>query len=581
MIVKMTFLHILGPKADIDRVVSEYFTKYEIHLENALSEQKTGKKLKPYCEANPYREWLSKADKYAQSLPCKAPVSGSPATFEEAVNTLQALEAQISAIEKKRMKLEKKREELQKSLRDIEPFLEFDYNICEALKFRFLRCRFGRIARNDYENFKKNTDENPNVIFFKCRSDSQYVWGVHFMPAGLSQEAEAVFSSLHFDPVRLPDPYDETPRQAVRRLKDEIEACYSQISACRGELLQTLAGQRSQILAARETLKLLSTNFDVRKLAACTTEERHPFFLLCGWMPQDQAKAFEREMAKDENLYCILEENAPPGMGQPPTKLKNPPLFQPFELFIRMYGLPAYTEIDPTIFVALTYAFIFGAMFGDVGQGLCLLAGGALLFHYKKMPLAAVISQSGFFSTIFGFLYGSFFGFENLLPSLWLKPSESMITLPLFGKINTVFAAAVVFGLFLILTTLALHLINELKIRREKKFLAKEPRKFSPEILFELFEILLSYFSNILSFLRIGAFAVSHAAMMQVVQMLAGAQSGHSLNWSVILLGNLLVCGMEGLIVGIQVLRLEYYEMFSRFYKGTGRRFIPFGQKKE
>lgn len=63
--------------------------------------------------------------------------------------------------------------------------------------------------------------------------------------------------------------------------------------------------------------------------------------------------------------------------------------------------------------------------------------------------------------------------------------------------------------------------------------------------------------------------------------MLAGAQSGHSLNWSVILLGNLLVCGMEGLIVGIQVLRLEYYEMFSRFYKGTGRRFIPFGQKKE
>ena len=68
-------------------------------------------------------------------------------------------------------------------------------------------------------------------------------------------------------------------------------------------------------------------------------------------------------------------------------------------------------------------------------------------------------------------------------------------------------------------------------------------------------------------FVRVGAFAVSHAAMMQVVLMLAGAESGTP-SIPVIVLGNLFVCGMEGLIVGIQVLRLEYYELFSRFYKG-------------
>lgn len=97
--------------------------------------------------------------------------------------------------------------------------------------------------------------------------------------------------------------------------------------------------------------------------------------------------------------------------------------------------------------------------------------------------------------------------------------------------------------------------------------------------LFEMFEVLLSYFSNTLSFVRIGVFAVSHAAMMEVVLMLAGAESGN-LNWIVVVLGNLFVCGMEGLIVGIQVLRLEYYEMFSRFYKGTGRKFEPFRSVK-
>ena len=92
---------------------------------------------------------------------------------------------------------------------------------------------------------------------------------------------------------------------------------------------------------------------------------------------------------------------------------------------------------------------------------------------------------------------------------------------------------------------------------------------------FELFEVLLSYFSNTLSFVRVGAFAVSHAAMMEVVLMLAGAETG-DMSLPVIILGNLFVCGMEGLIVGIQVLRLEYYELFSRFYRGSGRAFEPF-----
>ena len=54
---------------------------------------------------------------------------------------------------------------------------------------------------------------------------------------------------------------------------------------------------------------------------------------------------------------------------------------------------------------------------------------------------------------------------------------------------------------------------------------------FITQGIFELFEVLLSYFSNTLSFVRVGAFAVSHAAMMQVVLMLAGAEAGDP-NWA-------------------------------------------------
>lgn len=98
---------------------------------------------------------------------------------------------------------------------------------------------------------------------------------------------------------------------------------------------------------------------------------------------------------------------------------------------------------------------------------------------------------------------------------------------------------------------------------------------FFVEAFVELFDVVLSYATNTISFVRVGAFALSHAGMMGVVMTLAGLESGHP-NFLIIVLGNILVTGLEGLVVGIQVLRLEYYEMFSRFYSGTGRAFQPF-----
>ncbi|MDD6212733.1 MAG: ATPase, partial [Clostridiales bacterium] len=69
MIEKMKFLSITGPKGDIDRVVNQYFSRYPIHLENALAELSQVKDLYPYMEANPYREWLSQAEEYMELLP--------------------------------------------------------------------------------------------------------------------------------------------------------------------------------------------------------------------------------------------------------------------------------------------------------------------------------------------------------------------------------------------------------------------------------------------------------------------------------------------------------------------------------
>ena len=286
-----------------------------------------------------------------------------------------------------------------------------------------------------------------------------------------------------------------------------------------------------------------------------------------------------------------------------PVKLRNPKLFKPYEMYIRMYGLPNYNEFDPTIFVALTYSFIFGWMFGDVGQGLVLVIGGFLLYHFKKMNLAAIISMAGVFSTFFGFMFGSVFGFEDIIEAKWIRPINHMTTLPFIGKLNTVFIVSIAFGMGIILISMIFHIINGIrakdteatwfdangvaglifygaavtcivlfmtghslpggivlavmfgvplllialkepltnKIKKKTEKMEQSKAMFVTQAFFELFETLLSYFSNTLSFIRIGAFAVSHASIMEVVLMLAGAESGH-INWVVIVLGNLFVC---------------------------------------
>ena len=133
---------------------------------------------------------------------------------------------------------------------------------------------------------------------------------------------------------------------------------------------------------------------------------------------------FLDEIKNDEKVFVVVEDDRDSYFGEPPTKLKNPKLFKPFEMYVQMYGLPAHNEMDPTVFVGLTYSFIFGAMFGDVGQGLLLAIGGGLLYWLKKIPLAGIIGCAGVFSTFFGFMFGSIFGFEDIIESDLASPDR-------------------------------------------------------------------------------------------------------------------------------------------------------------
>ena len=642
MIEKMQFVSITGPKTDIDRMVDKYLSRYEIQLENALSELRSVKDLRPITEVNPYRELCGEAASLAEPLKAGSPETGSlpEVSLDEAMDTVTRISSDLKAWDQEKTTLEQRVESLEESRARISPFTDLNYNLSAILHFKYIRFRFGRIPKEYFQKFTDYVYDTIDTVYYKCSEDEEYVWIVYFVPESISKKIDAIYASMHFERYLIPDEYEGTPLEAGEALDQKIGDMKNRIADLENKRRECLEKNRDAILAAAARLERYDKNFNVRKMAASTTHKSSTFYILCGWMTKDQAAAFREEIKNDPDVFLIVEEDHGNVISKPPTKLKNPGIFRPFELFIRMYGLPSYEELDPTILIGITYSFLFGFMFGDAGQGLCLLAGGFLLYRLKKMSLAAIISCCGFFSTIFGLLFGSVFGFEDVITPLWLRPADAMTTLPFIGKLNTVFVVSISIGMGIILLTMVLNIINSLREKDAEKlwfdtngvaglvfygslvlavvlfmtghvlpgsavlavmfgvplllmffkepltaFLEKKARTAAPggkamfviQGFFELFEVLLSYFSNTLSFVRVGAFAVSHAAMMEVVLMLAGAEAG-SPNWLVVVLGNLFVCGLEGLVVGIQVLRLEYYELFSRFYRGSGREFKPYGK---
>ena len=643
MIVKMKFLSISGPRTDIDRVCDVYLSKYEMQLENAVTELRTTQNLLPFVEVNPYKEPLAKAEQFAGLLPSGEYHTDHTLTTEEILALIRDVNHDYLDIQENKELLKKKKDELTGKLNVLEPFRSLDLDVHKVLHYRYMHVRFGRIDLDHYQKLEKYLFDDLNAIFLEGTRTENYVYGCYFAANSDTSRVDAVFNSMHFERITVSDEYIGTPQVACETLKEEIEETQKAIDQLEEDTRSLMESHASELMGARKRLEELSNNFDVRKMAARIEDDnKEDYYILCGWMGEKDVEAFVKEAENDHKVLIVVEEEREKFFGDPPTKLKNPKIFKPFEMFIKMYGLPSHDEMDPTIFVALTYTFIFGAMFGDVGQGLCLFLIGGIIYLTKKANLAGIISVAGLFSTFFGFMFGSVFGFEDILPARWLRPVSAMTDLPFIGQLNTVFVVAIAFGMALNILVMLFHIVNAIRARDTENiwfsnnglaglvfygflvltvvlfmtghktpgnilmaiflgvpvvlFLFKEPLTnlvernhkkieegkvmFLVQGFFELFETMLSYFSNTLSYVRIGAFAVSHAAIMEVVLMLSGATDG-SPNIIGLVIGNIVVCGLEGLVVGIQVLRLEYYEMFSRFYKGTGREFKPFKNHKK
>ena len=148
MIVKMRFLNISGPRDDIDRVCEKYLSKYEMQIENAVTELKTTENIMPFVEVNPYRDPLAKAEQFAQLLPedgeIRADLSGSK---DDMLALIRDLNHDYLGLVEDRERLKLKKEELLGKENVLKPFSALKVDVHKALQYQYMQVRFGRISR--------------------------------------------------------------------------------------------------------------------------------------------------------------------------------------------------------------------------------------------------------------------------------------------------------------------------------------------------------------------------------------------------------------------------------------------------
>ena len=501
-------------------------------------------------------------------------------------------------------------------------FENVDVDLSKIKDLKYFSTRFGRLEKSARVRLKSSYENLLALIFHTGSFEDEEVYMITY-PNEVSEEIDRVLKSLHWIDVPILDYAKGTPRETLQEFREEEEALHRRLREIEEERDQIYNDDRDKVRKILAHILFLGRVEEAKEKMAVSKK----YFLMTGWTDEAGIEEVRRRTEKYPDVVLTVQEEDTAAKGiTPPTKLSNPKFFKPFELLVRMYGIPQYNEIDPTVFVGITYLLLFGAMFGDVGQGLIFILIGWLVSKKKQKDMGGLLMRMGGASTIFGFLYGSVFGNEEIIDALWMRP---------FQNIDQVLAIAIGFGVVLLVLAYGMNFANAIKnkdiarglfgehglfgflvfamlllmildvagvvtvvpmgvavaililsillmvfkkpimARIQKTDVQYEGGKsgYFIESSFSMIELLISTLSGIVSFIRVGAFAINHVGLFMAFHTMA-QMAPHNIGGVIILiLGNILIIGLEGLIVFIQGLRLEYYELFSRYYSGSGREF--------
>lgn len=346
---------------------------------------------------------------------------------------------------------------------------------------------------------------------------------------------------------------------------------------------------------------------------------------LVGWMPAEDVPGLAERVGGVGGAVAPMPR--PPGV-QPPTLLPQAGTSRELAPLVETYATVPYADVNPSTLAGLAYVVMFGMMFADVGHGaLLLIAAVAIRLRWSSRlarlrPVWLFLAGAGGASMVFGALYGEFFGPTHLVPVVWLAPLDHPVPLLgaavaagavllagayVLGTVNrfreggwrlAVYApsglagAALFLGLGMGVGGIYLHLTWLLFVACVIAFggltaafiglfvSAGGGPAGAAQAGIELFDLIVRIGSNLVSFARLAAFGLTHAALGEVIWQATTGSWRHgplAAGGAVVifLVGNALTFALEGLVAGIQALRLEYYELFSRIFDREGRPFQP------
>lgn len=384
--------------------------------------------------------------------------------------------------------------------------------------------------------------------------------------------------------------------------ESRIQARVAEIEAESREILRMLEAKKSDpgAGAALADIDLLEWYLKHSTHLAAAGKLCH----VTGWTTAESEsllqQAFERASVKG-----VIRIISPPAYAKIPVDMCNPSWVRPFGFITDMLGTPDSDEIDPSRLLPFVVPLLFGYMFPDVGHGMVLILVSALL--YQRWPAGRFLIPCGFSAILFGFVFGEIFGLEHVLDPLWVSPLEhplAVLLVPMLFGIGLMLLAlifegvemiwrgearnwlftqaallvlypAVILGFFvresLWVAVLALlwFLVGQLLLHSSKR-LAHMGMSLGL-LLRNTFELAL----NTLSFLRVGAFALAHAALSAAALGIADVISNKVMYMVVLILGHILIVSLEGLVVFVQTTRLVLFEFFINFLRAEGRIFRP------
>ncbi len=632
-VLSMQAVNIIGLMNHIDEVITVLGESGAFHPDEVSNFYSNLQEFTHLQTKNSYAEPLTNLKSALNQTKRNFPmtdVSDFNPSFEELEAFSETVTAEIDALVENRAAAETQLSETKHNLNITEHFAGIDVEIIKVAQTKFVEARFGRLPKDSLQKLEayKNDDF---VDFAVCNEDKTHVWGVYFAPKDKTEEIDKIFEGLYFEPTELVGD-NETPHQKIEEYKSQLPELEAKVKEEQEKLDKYLDENSEQITRYLSKLEELYIYSGIRTKAM----QHNNSFIIVGWIPDQNKAQLRKRLKKIKSVELDFSDAKDEIDKSPPVKLKNPFFAKPFEFYTEMYGVPKYNEIDPTSFVAITYIIMFGIMFADLGQGLCLSIVGILMWKLRKMPIGKILFPCGLSSMVFGTLFGSVFGFED-----WLNPMFELFgfkgkPIEVMDNTNTIIFAAIGLGVFLLVVAMFLNVYTSFRqknygralfgtsgvagivfygslvfgllaeiflgfhvmtlpyilglvvfpflliffseplgdlVNGEKDWQPESWGGYIVEKIFESIEILLGYVTNTMSFLRVGAFVLVHAGMMMVVFTLAGEPGvGYVI---VVVVGNVIVMVLEALLVAIQVLRLEFYEMFSRFYSGEGRVFEP------